>query len=57
MDDREQLRQRFNRDFAHRGIELPVNAMSHRKVWLSVQRGRTIWTRLDVAAEDGRVAW
>ena len=27
MDDREQLRQRFNRAFANFGIELPVDAM------------------------------
>ena len=39
MDDREQLRQRFNRDFAHAWIELPLDAMSPGKVWLIVQRG------------------
>ena len=54
MDDREQLRQRFNRTFAHWGIELPADAMSPGKVWLIVQRGWTIWTRVDVHAEDGR---
>ena len=39
MDNREQLRQRFNRDFAHFEIELPLDAMSPGKVWLIVQRG------------------
>ena len=54
MDDRERLRQRFNRDFAHWEIELPVFAMSPGVVWLIVQRGWTIWTRFDIGAEDGR---
>ena len=54
MDDREQLRQRFNRHFAYWGLELPVDAMSPGKVWLIVQRGWTIWTRFDIDAEDGR---
>ena len=54
MDDREQLRQRFDRNFAHWGIELPVDAMSPGKVWLIVQRGWTIWTRFEINAEDGR---
>ena len=36
MDDREQLRQRFNREFAHFEIELPVDATSPGKVWLIV---------------------
>ena len=54
MDDREQLLHRINRDFAHRGIELPVDATSPGKVWLIVQRGWTIWTRFDTSAEDGR---
>ena len=44
MDDREKLRQRFNREFANWAIELPVDAMSPSKVWLIVQRGWTIWT-------------
>ena len=39
MDNREQLRQRFNRDFAHFEIEPPLDAMSPGKVWLIVQRG------------------
>ena len=39
MDNREQLRQRFNRDFANWAMELPVGAMSPGKVWLIVQRG------------------
>ena len=55
MENREKLRQRFNRSFAHGNIELPVDAMSPGKVWLIVQRGWTIWTRFDVDAEDGRV--
>ena len=54
MDDREQLRQRFNRVFAHWRIELPGDAMSPGVVWLIVQRGWTIWTRFDIGAEDGR---
>lgn len=53
MDDREQLRQPFNRAYAW-GIELPLDAMSPGKVWLIVQRGWTIWTRFDIDAEDGR---
>ena len=36
MDDREPLRQRFNREFADRGIELPVDAISLGVVWLIV---------------------
>ena len=32
MDDREQRRQRFNREFANWAIELPVGAMSPGKV-------------------------
>ena len=54
MDDREQLRQRFHRNFAHWGIELPVDAMSPGLVWLIVQRGWTICTSFDIRAEDGR---
>ena len=54
MDEREQLRQRFNRAFAHWEIELPVEAMSPGKVWLIVQRGWTIWTQFDINPEDGR---
>ena len=54
MNDREQLRQRLNRAFAHWEIELPVDAMSPGVVRLIVQRGWTIWTRFDVDAEDGR---
>lgn len=54
MENREKLRHRFNRSFAHWNIELPVGAMSPGKVWLIVQRGWTIWTRFDVDAEDGR---
>ena len=54
MGNREQLRQRFNRDFAHWEIELPVDAMSPGVVWLILQRGWTIWTRFDIGAEDGR---
>ena len=50
----EQLRQRFNRAFAHWGIELPVDAMSSGVVWLIAQRGWTIWTCFDIGAEDGR---
>jgi hypothetical protein len=51
---REQLRQRFNREFAHWAIELPDDAMSSGVVWLMVQRGWTIWTRFDSDAEEGR---
>ena len=54
MDDRERLRQRFNRNFAPWEIELPVEAMSPGSVWLVVERGWTIWTRIDVEAEAGR---
>ena len=54
MGNREQLRQRFNRDFAHWEIELPVDAMSPGVVWLIVQRRWTIWTRFDIGAENGR---
>ena len=54
MDNREQLRQRFNHDFEHWGIELPVDAMSPGSVCLIVQRGWTIWTRFDIAAVDER---
>ena len=54
MDDRERLRQRFNREFSHFEIELPVDALSPGKVWLIVNRGWTIWTRFDVEPEHGR---
>ena len=54
MDDREQLRQRFARAFAHWGIALPVDAMSPGAVWHIVQQGWTIWTRFDIGVEDGR---
>ena len=54
MDDRERLRQRFNRAFAIWEIDLPVDAMSPGRVWLIVQRGWTIWTRFDTGAEDDR---
>ena len=54
MDDREQIRQRFNRAFAHWEIKLPDEAMSLGVVWIIVQRGWTIWTRFDVDAEGGR---
>lgn len=54
MDDREQIRQRFNRAFAHWEIKLPVEAMSLGAVWIIVQQGWTIWTRFDLDAEDGR---
>ena len=54
MDDREQLRLRFNHAFARWGIELPPDAMSPGTVWLIVQEGWTIWTRLDISAADGR---
>ena len=54
MDDREQLRHRFNRNFAHWGIELPLESMPHGVVCLIVQRGWTIWIRLDIDEEDGR---
>ena len=54
MDDRERLRQRFNREFAIWEIELPVNAMSPGRVWLVVQRGWTIWTRFDIDPENDR---
>ena len=54
MDDREQLRQRFNRVFANWEIELPIDALSPGVVWFIVQRGWTIWTRFDIGDEDGR---
>ncbi len=54
MDGLEQLRQRFNRTFAHWGIELPVDALSPGVIWLIAQRGWSIWTRLDIDPEDGR---
>ena len=54
MDNREKLRQRFNRAFAHWEIELPVDAMPLGVVWLIVQQGWTIWTRFDIGAEDAR---
>jgi hypothetical protein len=54
MDDREQLRQRFNRAFAHWRMELPADAMPPGLVWLIAQRGWTIWTRFDIGTEDGR---
>lgn len=54
MNDREELRQRFNCAFAHLEIELPVDAMSPGVVWVIVQRGWTIWTRFDIGADDGR---
>lgn len=54
MDAREQLRQRFNRCYAHWGIELPADAMSPCKVWLIVQQGWTIWTRFDIGAGGDR---
>ena len=54
MDDRERLRERFNREFANWEIELPVDALSPGQVWLIVKRGWTIWTRFDIDAEDGR---
>lgn len=52
MDEREQLRQRFNSNFANWEIELPADALQLGVVWLIVQGGWTIWTRLD--AEGGR---
>ena len=54
MDDREQLRQRFNRVFARWEIELPPDAMSPGVVWFIVQQGWTIWTRFDIGTADGR---
>lgn len=54
MDEREQLRQRFNRSFARWGIELPMDALSPGVVWLIVQQGWTIWTLFNVGAGAGR---
>ena len=54
MDDREKLRQRFNRIFACWKIELPVDAMSLGVIWHIVQEGWTIWMRFDISADDGR---
>lgn len=54
MDNREQLRKHFDSTFAHWGIELPVDAMTPGLVCLIVQRGWTIWTSFDIAAEDDR---
>ena len=42
MDDREQLRQYFNRVFEHWEIKLPDEAMPPGVVWITVQRG---WQR------------
>ena len=53
-NDRDELRERFNREFAYFEIELPVDAMSPGKVWLIVKRGWTIWTRFDLDPDDGR---
>ena len=39
MDDREQIRQRFNRGFASWEIVLPVDAMSPGVVWFIVSAG------------------
>ena len=52
--EREQLRERFNREFAYFEIELPVDALSPGKVWLIVKRGWTIRTRFDIDPDDGR---
>ena len=54
MNDREQLRQRFNCVFANWKVELPADAMSPGVVWQIVQQGWTIWTRFDIDADDGR---
>ena len=54
MDDRERLRQQFDRSFAGLDIELPTDAMSPGKVGMIVQRGWTIWIRVDLDAEAGR---
>lgn len=54
MDERERLRERFNREFATWEIELPSDALSPGRVLLIVKRGWTIWTRFDIDAEDGR---
>ena len=54
MDERERLRERFNREIATWEIELPADALSPGRVLLIVKRGWTIWTRFDIDAEDGR---
>ena len=54
MDEREELRHRFNRSFADWDIALPPDAMALGTVWLIVKQGWTIWARFDVGAEDGR---
>ena len=54
MDDRERMRQRSNRGFAHWENELPADTMSPGVVRLIVRRGWTIRTRFDIDAEDGR---
>ncbi len=54
MDDREKLRERFNRSFAHWDIELPIDALKPGVVWLIVQRGWTIWTKFETSTENGR---
>lgn len=54
MNERESLRQIFNRDFGNWDIELPDEALTKDDVWLIVQRGWTIWTRFDSSDEDQR---
>ena len=54
LDDRENLRQRFNRAFGNWDIELPADAMKPGIVWLIVQQGWTIWTRFNTDIEDER---
>ena len=54
MSDWEQIRQQFNRRFAHWDIELPVSALPPGKVWLIVQKGWTIWSRFYTDTDDGR---
>ena len=54
MNSHEKLRKRFKKIFENWEIELPAEAMTPGVVWIIVQQGWTIWTRLDVNAEDGR---
>lgn len=54
MSDWEQIRQQFNRHFAHWNIELPVDALPPGQVWSILQRGWSIQLRFYTDTEDGR---
>ncbi|MCY3701906.1 MAG: hypothetical protein OXG16_04390 [Rhodospirillales bacterium] len=52
MDDREKLRDRFNRSFSHWDPELPMDAVKPGVASLIVRRGWIIWTKFEAQAED-----